>query len=142
LLWQKNNFYEKSKAKAEAAKVFLKLVKSARSFKRGFNGLNWLFKSVRNAAFDTNQKDVFHRAENIDDHPDIRAVINFEEQTVNNIALGQALESLDETGRKVLYYKFWEGLTVREIARELGVPRASAQDIVSRALKKLENFFK
>ena len=135
----KKYLYDKSKAEDVVSKVLLRLVKSAKTFKRGHNGLNWLFKSIHNEAIDTNKADGKNCAINIDDRPDICAVLNLEETIINDMSLKEGLEGLSETERKALYYKFWEGLTVREIAKVTAASRSTAQRIIEGALKKLKD---
>ena len=136
----KKYLFDKSKAEDIISEVLLRLVKSAKTFKRGHNGLNWLFKSIRNEATDTNKKDNRNSTENIDDCTDIRHIIDFDEKTLSDIVFKQALDSLSDLEHKALYYKFWEGLTVRETGKELGVSRMKAQRVICEALKKLEIF--
>ncbi len=137
----KKYLFDKSKAEDVVGEVLLRLVKSSKNFRRGGNGLNWLFKSIHNEAVNVNKKDGRNSFENIDYYPDIIHVINPEEKLVNDITLKEALKCLSDIERKALYYKLWEGLTVREIGKVLGVPRSSAQDIISGAFIKLETFF-
>jgi len=128
---------DKSKAEDIVSEVFLRLVKSAKSFKKDFNGLNWLFKTIKNEALNQNKKDGIRLTSNIDDFLNLKDCFDLENNSVQNIAVASALEKLTPLEQKALYLKFWQGLTIREIAKELKLAKSSCQDIVAAALNKL-----
>ena len=47
------------------------------------------------------------------------------------------MEKLSDYENRLLYYKFWEGLTVREIALKLSKPRSSVQYDIKNTMEKL-----
>ena len=49
-----------------------------------------------------------------------------------------ALDRLPETYRNVVKLKYFEGLTIREIARELDMPEGTVSSLLSRVLKRLK----
>ena len=56
------------------------------------------------------------------------------------ILLKDGMEKLTEEENNLLYLKFWEGLTVREIAKKLDKPRSTVQYKIEEALKKLKDY--
>lgn len=142
LAMAKKYVWDKAKAEDVVSEVLLRLVRSAKNFKDKHNGLNWLFKSIKNEAINVNKRDGRQAADNIDDHLDIRGVLDISVQITDRLALAQALEHLNPLERRALYLKFWEGLTVREIAKVMKLARSTTQDIIGGALKKLENDLK
>lgn len=133
----KKYLYDKSKAEDVIAEVFLKLVKGAKTFRKGHNGLNWLFKCVHNEAINTNKKDSRHLHSNIEDYSNILQVIDFDESAFINTDLHNALKLLSTLEQRVLYFKFWECLTIREISKKINMPRSTTQDIVKAALNRI-----
>jgi RNA polymerase sigma factor (sigma-70 family) len=56
----------------------------------------------------------------------------------NDLAIKYALQSLSNYENELLYYKYWEGLTVREIAIKLNKPRSTIHYALKGILKKLK----
>lgn len=48
-------------------------------------------------------------------------------------------EKVNALIRELLYYRYWEGYTVRELAGRLGKPVMSVYDKLKKILKKLKN---
>jgi len=140
LAMAKKYVVDKSKAEDILSEVLLRLVKSAKGFKKEFNGLNWLFKSIKNEALNQNKKDRLRQTDNIDKHYNLKDVIDFTQRYADSIAINDALKKLSDLENKALYLKFWHGLTVREIASELKMAKSSCHDLIARALKKLGSF--
>jgi len=142
LAMAKKYVVDNAKAEDVVSEVLLRLVKNAKSFKKDFNGLNWLFKSIKHEALNQNKKDNRRDSINIDDCFDLKDVLDLEKQSIEKITLAIALDKLGVVEKKALYYKFWEGLTVREIAKKLKIAKSSCQDIITAALNKLEIYLK
>lgn len=137
---------DKRHAEDLISEVFLDIVRtSAKSFNENKNGLNWLFTIIRNKAFHYNQK--YNRELLIDDCnksfllkdylPDINEQ---NEKNIDSILLKQGMDKLTEEENAILYYKYWECLTVREIAKKLDKPRSTIQYKIEEILKKLKDF--
>lgn len=128
---------DKNSAEDVVSEVYLKVVKSASSFDKKQNGLNWLYKITKNTALNMNR--VYQR-ENaaLDEVEDIASV--FSPLCGDNLeisALTAALEKLDPEDRRILYLRYWEGLTVRETAKAIGKPATTTQDKLKKLLKRL-----
>lgn len=119
--------------------VLVKLVRTAKSFNPRKNGLNWLFATIRNEAFDHNKRSSRAKGQSIDERQDLCAVMGFEDSLIDGAALKSALSQLNETQRSLLYLKYWEGLTIREIAKKTKKPRSTAQDMINTALRRLSD---
>lgn len=144
LLFNMARKYLIDKAKAEdlLSDILLKLVKTAKQFKKGGNSLNWLFKSIRNGAINMNKQQNIIAVQDIEDCGNWEDVFSFEENCVNNILLAEALSILNEIEKDVIYKKYWEGLTVREIAVCINKSPSTAQRIIKTALLKMHNKIK
>lgn len=127
---------DKSLAEDLVSEIFTRLVKRAHSFDVKKNGLNWLYKSIHNEAINWNKKSNPLFFDSLDKHYDLAdTLMSIDRADV--IMLQQALKTLSKTENEVLYYKFWEGLTIREIAKITIIPRSTVQDIINNSLEKL-----
>ena len=64
-------------------------------------------------------------------------VPGFETELLENIALSQALETLDSRSRSVLMLRYWGGLTQTETAKRLGMTQVQVSRTESKAVKTL-----
>lgn len=139
----KKYLYDKTYAEDLVSDVFLDIIRtSAKSFDESKNGLNWIFTIIRNKAYRRNHEygyDGFMRS-NIeslflgDYMPDI---YDGYEKSVDSVLLKQGMEKLSAEENEILYYKYWEYLTVREIAARMNKPRSTIQHQIKIILKKL-----
>lgn len=114
--------------------VFYDLVaKKAGSFDERKNGLNWLYKIVKNKALAYNKQ----QAAFVEAQGEERA-----EDCVRDDAeladLKNAMVFLTEKENRIVRLHFWEGLTIREIAKEMGEKHTTVFYSYKRALKKIE----
>lgn len=129
---------DKSYAEDVVSEVFLRVVQSAYTFNQNYNGLNWLFKITKNTALNFNSRTSRFSYEDIDAHRDIADV--FSPGDGDELAhIRYKLRALPEDERELLYYRYWEGYTVRELAGRLGKPVMSVYDKLKKILKKLKN---
>ncbi len=131
--------YDKSLAEDLVSDILLNLVKKANYFKDGKNGLNWLFKSIHNAAININKRQTHFIMEEIEERDDLQDILCTENDCINNILIADALSILNEVEKDIIYKKYWEGLTVREIATIINKPTATTQRIIKIALGKMRN---
>ncbi|MBQ9276401.1 MAG: sigma-70 family RNA polymerase sigma factor [Clostridia bacterium] len=140
----KKYLFDKNYAEDLVSEVFVELVRtSAKTFDENKNGLNWIFTIIRHKAYHYNIK--INNQTSIDDTYSSYLLENYlpgineqEEKATDILMLKQGLEKLTEDENKVLYYKYWECLTVREIAKKLDKPRSTIQYIIKESLKKLK----
>lgn len=130
--------YNKNYAEDLVSDILLNLVKKASQFKPEGNGLNWLFKSIKNAAININNRDNHFIMEKIEEHFDICDVFK-EEELFNAITIREALDALDPFEKRIIEMKFWENLTVREIAQKIEKPLVTTQRLISSIYEKLKN---
>ena len=113
---------------------------SIRSFDPKFNGLNWIYTIIRRKAYKYNGK--YERYIPLDSLENSVGCETSLSAFTSDIALKEALLRLSEYENEILYHKYWEGLTVREIAARLHKPRSTIQYDIKAALKKLEKLLK
>lgn len=143
LMIAKKYLTDKSLAEDVLSEALYKLVKNSKKFDSKKNGLNWIFKIIHNQAIDVNKKqNPFYYAENIEDHPEISAAIFSNENIISRMDLRYALHKLNEDESKIIYYKYWEQLTVREIAEKVHKPRSTVQHIIKQSMQKIEKELK
>ena len=139
----KKYLYDKSLAEDLLSDVFLELYSSgAKTFDSSFNGINWLFTIVKNKAYHYNLKE--GKTVNIDESEGfLQNFLKTDEHgdsAVENVDLRAALDTLSTEENRMLYLKFWEGLTVREIAKAVGLPKSTVHGLIKGALKKVGKF--
>ncbi|MDD3946861.1 MAG: sigma-70 family RNA polymerase sigma factor [Clostridia bacterium] len=139
LFMAKKYLYDKSYAEDIVSEVFLKVVKSAGDFDKAQNGLNWLFKITRNTALNFNQKENRYMTENIETHHDLAEVLSLSpEEQADILWLRDKVAELPKEDRELLYYRYWEGYTVRELAQKTGKATMTLHDKLKRILKNLK----
>lgn len=142
----KKYLIDKRYAEDLVSEVFIDLVRtSAKSFNENKNGLNWIFTIIRHKAYHHNES-VNHEL-SIDETNTalfleyyLPNISEQEERITDIIMLKQGMETLTKEENIILYYKYWECLTVREIAKRLDKPRSTVQYIIGEALKKLKRY--
>lgn len=142
----KKYLVDKTYAEDLISEMFLDLVRtSARSFDERKNGLNWIFTIIRNKALRHNRE--YSAIVPTDDEKAsffLGDYMSFSdeqsERNVDALLLRQGMEKLSDEENKILYYKYWECLTVREIAKKTGKPRSTIQYEIDKILKKLKKY--
>lgn len=138
----KSYLSDKSLAEDVVSEVYLKVVRSASSFDGKGNGLNWLFKITKNTSLNYNIASSKQLAYDIEKNLDIADVFDLlSDYNLLKETLATAVKELTIDERRLLYLKYWEGLTVREIASLLNKPTMTTQDALKRVLKKLKSKF-
>lgn len=138
----KKYLLDKSLAEDLVSEIFTRLVKKAHSFDVKKNGLNWLYKSIHNEAINWNKKTNPNYFDSLDEHCDLADTLMSLDDNSDIIMLHETLKTLSKTENKILYYKFWEGLTIREIAKLTTIPRSTVQDIIDKSLEKIKKIIK
>ena len=120
---------DRSLAEDVVSETYLKAVRGA-----------GLFKIVRNTAFNLNSYENRRRHEDIEAHLDIADVFDaVDDARLDMSEVRAAVRALPPEERALLYYRYWEGYTVRELAALTGKPVSTTQDALKRILKKLKN---
>lgn len=134
----KKYLLDKSLAEDLVSEIFTRLVKRAHSFDVNKNGLNWLYKSIHNEAINWNKKSNSIYSISFDKHCDLAGTLMSLDDNDDIIILREALKTLTKEENKILYYKYWESLTIREIAKLTHIPRSTVQDIIAKSLEKIK----
>jgi RNA polymerase sigma-70 factor (ECF subfamily) len=139
LFMARKYIYDVNLAEDVVSETYLKVVKNACHFDPAQNGLNWLFKIVKNTALNYNLRERRFKAEDIDEHRDIADVFSCtpEEQS-DYCRLRELIKELPEEERELLYYRYWEGYTLRELADKAGKPVMTLHDKLKKILGKLK----
>lgn len=125
--------FDKSQAEDLLSEVFLDLVRNrARSFTRGFNGLNWIYACIKNKAYRFNGN-----AQAAEEYDDNKSAEYFVSDDDRNADVKNALSGLTEYEKSLIYMRYWQGFTVRETAEKLGKPRSTVHGDEKRILGKL-----
>lgn len=120
----------------------IKIVRYAKNFSRGTNGYAWLCKIVKNTALNKLRNENLRRAENIDDIFGLSDGRDFFEVSVSALDVKNALLRLNPKERMVIWLKYYNDMTVREIAAEANMKKTTVQDLIKRAEQKLSELLK
>lgn len=113
--------------------VFVKLLRSRRSFESDEHARRWLIRVTVNECT-TLYRTFRRRPENIDDYLDTLAAPDEEASDL----LGQVM-ALPARYRVVLYLHYYEGYSTEEVAGMLGVPSSTVRTRLARGRKKLKD---
>lgn len=144
LAMAKKYLFNKEYAEDLISEVFLELLRlKARSFNDSFNGLNWMFTIIRNKAYRYNAQT--YNSVPIEESESPKMLNNFmsafadnQEKEIDKLVLSDALKTLSVYENELLYYVYWEGNTIREIAKKIGKSRSTVHYELKAALKKLK----
>lgn len=120
----------------------IKIVRYAKDFKYGTNGYAWLCKIVKNTALNNLKSQHLRRADNIDDIFGLSDGKDFFETGAVTIDIKNALLKLEPKERLVIWLKYYNDMTVREVAAETGMKKTTAQDLIKKAERKLSELLK
>lgn len=130
---------DKSMADDVVSEVYLKVVRYSEKFDPEQNGLNWLFKITKNTALNVNSYEARRAHEDIDAARDVAAAFDaLSSAGLMRACVADAVKSLDKDERELIYMKYWEGYTVRELAAFYKMSPSTVQDRLKRILKRLK----
>ena len=123
------------------SRIFLKMLEKLDTYQVGQSPLiAWLYRMAHNAVIDQYRtKKTFVSLEDVH-QADVRQEDGIEEKLelqFKSQQLRAALQVLTEEQQRVLILKFIDGLSTREIARQLGKWQGAVRDLQMRALQKL-----
>jgi len=133
---------DEKKAEDLAAKVFEKALAALPGFHwQGVPFSAWLFTIARNTLFDTYRAERGKYRVSIEDLPHLETRDAGPEEIAtqgeNYEILEEALFSLPEREKEIVYMKFYEGCTNRAIAKYTGLSETNVGTILYRTLRKL-----
>lgn len=120
----------------------IKLVRYAKNFKIGTNGYAWICKIVKNTALNKLKSEHLRRAEDIDDIFGLSDGRDYFEVSTSTLDVKNALLKLESKERLIIWLKYYNDMTVREIAAETGMKKTTVQDYIKRAEQKLSKLLK
>lgn len=127
--------FMKNKPEAEdmVQETFLRLITSGKEFENERHEKAWLIVTASNLCRDS-LKRWYRRDENIDDHYDLAGNADYRDNPVLD-----AILSLPEEYKTVVYMYYYEGYSTQEIARHLRCPHATVRTRLARARKRLKS---
>ena len=111
--------------------TFLRLLSNQKKFADERHEKAWLIVTASNLCKDTLKK-WWRTNENIDDYPDLP------QKTNGSSAVMEAILSLSDDYKTVVYMYYYEGYSTAEIAQFLGCPDATVRSRLARARKQLQ----
>ena len=126
------------------SRIFLKMLEKLDTYQVGQSPvIAWLYRMAHNAVIDHyRMKRTFVSLEDLH-QAEVRQEDGIEEKLelqIKSQQLRAALQALTEEQQRVLILRFIEGLSTREIARQLGKQPGSVRSLQMRALQKLSRF--
>ena len=119
---------------------FIKIARFAKKYKSGTNAYGWILRIVRNTALDFVRAKKARGEVCAENFFSLSSMQYSPEKRNDAIMLEQAVSRLDGDERRVIYYRYYLDMDIREIARELGCGKSSAHRLLIRATEKLKNF--
>lgn len=117
----------------------IKIVRYAKQYNRNTNGYAWLCKIVKNTALNKLKSERLRRAEDIDDIFGLTDGKDFYNNNVASLDIKAAMLRLEPKERLVIWLKYYNDMTVRDIAADTGIKKSTVQDLMKRAEQKLRN---
>lgn len=132
----KKYLYDEQFAEDVVSETYLKIVRSAKTFDKDKNGLNWIYKIVRNTAIDHNKRGgkTVELSENVEQE--------HARDWLAEICVKQALEKLSDEEKELICLRYWYGYGLKEIAQKEGLPLTTIYGRLKKVLKKLEKLLK
>lgn len=123
-----------------AADVFVKVYEKYDSFDNTKASVStWIFTITRNAVID-----YFRTSKDYDEVPEtIAADTSVEDEVCNNDmldSLAKALRNLDERERDIIVMRYYEGVSLKDIADKMGISYAYVRVLQKKALQALRDY--
>ena len=67
---------------------------------------------------------------------------NKEERWIENLALREAMQRLNNREKHIIELRFYEGKTQMEVAQEIGISQAQVSRLEKNALKSMRNYLR
>lgn len=134
-------YYLKNRCDAEdvTQEVFWKVFTQLRKYNESMKFFTWIYTIFLNTVRTYIRAKEKHKKLNIDDGFMETVIVNpsFEISSVEKLSLFQALEKLDPLDQNILYLKYSEGLSVKEISELLNLTEENIKVRIFRGKKKL-----
>ena len=123
--------------------VFILLARKAGSLRDGILLIGWLFKTTRYAASAQRRANTRRQRLETEAHMETSTLETPAETAWPHIAplLDEALAKLNETDRRAVLLRYFEGRTLAEVGATLALNEEAARKRVTRGLEKLRKYF-
>lgn len=129
-----------SDAEDVVEECLIKIYTNIYSYSDNTNAYAWVMKIVRNTCFSILRKRKVRAEENIDDFFSLTDKNYDPEKMDQAIIIESAISKLTTEQKKMIYYRYYIDLTVREIAKETGMSKSAVARKITQseqALKEL-----
>ena len=138
LYMAKKYLWDKTYAEDLVSETYLKVVKYAQGFDTKQNGLNWLYKIIKNGALTHNS----HNRTSYSAQSNELNEYEIAQEWLDTILIKSAIDTLTKDDKHIIYLRFWEGYSIQEIADKLGKPLSTTHDTLKRIYKQLNKLLK
>lgn len=128
----------KSSAEDVLLELYKKVLLKATTFDFKKNGYNWMYTITKNLALDENKRTC--RIEYVGDN--YCKIEDKSYEPLKTMIVEELMSILNDKEKKLLYQIFWEGYTIKEIAKMEKVPIATIYTQRARVCKKIKKFYK
>jgi RNA polymerase sigma-70 factor (ECF subfamily) len=119
---------------------FIKIIEKIDNFTPNSNGYAWICKIVQNTALNKLKSEKIRITEDIDEFHNLTNNENSEEISQNNIMAKKAMESLDDKQRKMIYYKYYMDMSIREISKKMNISKSTVHKEIKTAEEKMKKY--
>ncbi len=119
--------------------VYDKILHNIQSFDKSKNGLAWIVKITQNETYFVNNSELTQKG-SIGTRNTNEQVEFDEDRRLLSFSVERAMDKLDESEREIVEYNIFMGLTIREIAKILNIPKSTVAYKLKTALNKLKGF--
>jgi len=117
---------------------FVKVVRFCKKYKENSNAYAWLCTIARNTALNKLKSEKLKAGDNIDNFFDISDNGLTEEKRETALEVEEALKELKPRLRTIVWLRYFNDLTVKEISRELNMPSSTVHFMLKKSEKKLK----
>lgn len=123
--------------------VFLaydRILRSIQSFDKSRNGSAWIVKITQNEAYKLNQNETTQEI-SLEEYKTTCTEDSFSENDLlSKYDIDKAIVQLEKQERAIIEYKIFMGMTFREIAKQMDLPKSTIAYMFKQTLKKLEKY--
>ncbi len=120
--------------------AYSRILQVIQTFDSSLNGLAWILKITKNEAYKLNQNEITKNISS-EEYENTCLDDSFNENdNINKYDIERAIERLDEQERSIIEYKIFMGMTIRETAKQMNMPKSTTAYILKQALIKLEKY--
>jgi RNA polymerase sigma-70 factor (ECF subfamily) len=116
---------------------FIKIIQYSSQFKRNDNGYGWICTIVRNTALNSIKKENLRQGVSIDTFYNISDNYNLEEDREKALLVESAMAVLNEKEKTAIWLRYFNDMTIRDIAKEMNLPRSTTSDLIKAAEEKM-----